>query len=113
MNVVNESLTETGIPLADMIETLRQELQTAWERGKEQDVHFEVGTVDLELKVAISRKTTGNADLAFWVIKAGGELEHGGETIHTFKLSLIPKFSSTGSHLEVSKVTTKLIDEDK
>ena len=52
-----------------MIESLRSELETAFEKGKDRAVAFEIDKVELELKIAISRKGKGEAGVAFWVVK--------------------------------------------
>ena len=54
------------IGLADMIKSLRRELQISLEEGKDQAVAFDVDKVELELKVLVSRKAKGEAGIAFW-----------------------------------------------
>ena len=89
------------IPLAEMIETLREELQIAKERGKGRSVAFEIEKVELELKVAVSRKTKAEGGVAFWVVKAGAAVEGTNDTIHTFKLTLSPVSPKSGGRLIV------------
>jgi Trypsin-co-occurring domain 2 len=89
-----------GIPLAEMIQTLRRELETARERAKGEDIGFEMEKVELELVVALSRKTKGEGGVEFWVVKAGGEIEKSGATTHRFKLTLTPV--AHGKRLKVS-----------
>jgi hypothetical protein len=88
------------VPLGEMIETLRKELQVAQARGVGQAVAFEINTVELELQIVVSRRKTGDGKIAFWVLSVGGGLEHAGETTHKFKLSLSPV--SSGKRLQVS-----------
>ena len=101
MPSITSSVEESGIGLAEMIESLRKELQTSLESGRNQAVKFDIDKVDLELKVALSRKAKGEGGIAFWVVKAGADVEAGRETSHTFKLSLIPTASATGARLQV------------
>jgi hypothetical protein len=54
------------IGLAEMIESLRRELQISLEEGKDQAVAFDVDKVELELKVLVSRKAKGEGGIAFW-----------------------------------------------
>jgi hypothetical protein len=70
-----------GIALADMIETLRQELQ---------------------LKVAVGTKGKAEAGIAFWVVKAGAAVEGSLDTVHTFKLTLSPVTRSSGGRTRIS-----------
>jgi len=90
------------VPLGEMIETLRQELQNAQRLGAGQDIAFEIDKVELELQVVVSRKRKADGKIAFWVVSAGGGLESGGETTHKFKLTLSPVSSRSGERLKVS-----------
>jgi hypothetical protein len=95
------------IGLAEMIESLRAELHASIESGKGSLVAFEVDKVELELKIAVSRKAKGEAGVAFWVVKAGAGAEAGRDTTHTFKLSLSPVRSDTSTRLRVGSATRK------
>jgi hypothetical protein len=88
-----------------MVESLRRELQTSLERGKNESVAFAVDKVELELKVAISRKAGAEAGVAFWVVKAGANVQAGRDTTHTFKLTLTPVLSASGERLEIAATT--------
>jgi hypothetical protein len=90
-----------GVPLSEMIETLRQELQRSLARGADQPVTFEVDKVELELKVAISRKGKAEGGVAFWVLKAGAAAEAQKDLVHTFKLSLKPSAGAGGAPLKI------------
>jgi len=95
------SVEDSDIGLAEMIEDLRRELQTSLEKGKNSTVAFEIDKVELELKVTVSRKKKGEAGVAFWVVKAGGNLEAGRDLAHTFKLTLAPVVAASGERLKV------------
>src|SRR6185312_7206127 len=95
------------IDLAEMIESLRRELQISLERGEDQRVVFDVEKVELELKVAVTRKRGGEGGVAFWVVKAGASLESGRDMTHTFKLTLVPVFSDSGKRLKVRAITSE------
>lgn len=86
-----------GVPLSEMIETLRQELQRSIDRGQGQAVAFEIEQVELELKVAVSRKAKGEGGVAFWVVKAGAAVEGQRDLGHTFKLTLRPVGRAPGA----------------
>lgn len=100
------------VPLGEMIEALRQELQVAQARGAGQSVAFEIDKVELELKIVVSSKKTANGKIAFWVLNAGGGLERAGETSHTFKLSLSPVSASSGKRLQVSGDSEQPLNRD-
>jgi Trypsin-co-occurring domain 2 len=102
-DVTDSSLSSDGseIGLAEMIESLRSELETSLEKGLNRAVAFDIDKVELELKVAISRKQIGKAGVAFWVVTAGGNLEAGRDSTHTFNLTLLPVSGITGERLKV------------
>jgi len=93
------------IGLAEMIESLRRELQISLKEGKDQAVAFDVDKVELELKVLVSRKAKGEAGIAFWVLKAGASGEAGRDLSHTFKLTLAPVDVASGTRLKVASST--------
>src|SRR3712207_1206792 len=85
-----------GVPLSDMIQMLRRELEKAQASSTASAIRFETEKVELELEVAVTNTAKGEAGVEFWVIKAGGELERSGVTTHTFRITLIPIIASTG-----------------
>jgi hypothetical protein len=100
------------IPLGEMIETLRQELQVAQARGAGQAVAFDIDKVELELQIVVSRKKTGDGKIAFWVLSLGGGLERAGEATHKFNLTLSPVSSRSGKRLQVSGEAEQPLTED-
>jgi|EndMetStandDraft_4_1072995.scaffolds.fasta_scaffold690987_2 translation elongation factor EF-1beta len=101
------------IALAEMIETLRRELEIAQMQGAARPVAFGIDKVDLELKVTMSRKAKGEGGIKFWVISAGAAGERGNETVHTFKLTLSPLDAVSKKRLEVGSKTDIPLDPDK
>lgn len=95
----------SDIGLAEMIENLRSELQVALESGAKKTVQFDLEKVELELKVVVSRKAKAEGGIAFWVLKAGANVEGGRDAAHTFKLTLTPMDPVTGARLRVSSAT--------
>ena len=110
---IAEMNSATEIPLAEMIETLRQELELAQIHGVARPVAFGVEKVELELKIAISRKAKGEGGIKFWVLSAGATAEGGRESVHTFKLTLSPLDAETKKRLEVASVSNLPVDLEK
>ncbi len=108
-----EPTPEMEIPLAEMVETLRHELETAQIRGAQRPVAFGVEKVELELKVTVSRKAKGEGGVKFWVVTAGAAAEGSRETIHTFKLTLSPLDATSRKRLEVASVTDAPVRRDE
>ncbi|MGH3809271.1 MAG: trypco2 family protein [Pseudonocardiaceae bacterium] len=59
------------VELAQVIGQLQQELSAAMREGEGEHLRFELGTVELELTVAVSREAGPNAKVRFWVIELG------------------------------------------
>ena len=93
---------EGGVPLAEMIQVLRGELERAQAGSTGSSIRFETERVELELQVAVSDTSKGKAGIQFWVVKAGGELERSGTTTHTFRLTLFPVSGVTKERVVVS-----------
>jgi hypothetical protein len=110
---ITETDTANEIPLAEMIETLRHELELAQIRGVARPVAFGVEKVELELKMAISRKAKGEGGIKFWVLSAGASVEGGRESVHTFKLTLSPLDAESKKRLEVASVSGAPLDLEK
>ncbi len=95
-------LERSGVPLSDMIETLRGELERAMASGKGKSVAFAVDKAELELKVAVSQTGKGGVGIAFWVVKADAAVEDRREFSHTFRLTLKPVSGETGTPINIS-----------
>ena len=101
-----------AIGLSEMIESLRRELQTAVDSGKDHVVAFDVDKVEMELRVTVTRKAKGEGGVAFWVVKAGASVEAGRDAMHTFKLTLSPVLSATSARLRVASTTDESPSRD-
>jgi hypothetical protein len=95
------------IPLAEAIRALREELAQAVREGQDEEVRFQVGPVDLEFQVEISKEASGQAGVAFWLITVGGGGRRSSTRAHTVKINLQP-VDLQGSPVKVSqRVTSK------
>jgi len=102
---------DQNIPLSEMIESLRQELAVASKLGEGQPIRFEVGKVELELELAVTRNTTGGGGVKLWVVTAQGEHSVGQVVRHKFKLTLDPQRTS-GGRVKVADEFNKRPDFD-
>ncbi len=103
----------SDITLAEMIETLRQELESAQRKGMDRAVAFGVEKVELELKVVVSRKVKGEGGIKFAVVSLGGSGEGARETTHNFKLTLLPLDPEAKKRLEIASETVSPVDTKK
>jgi hypothetical protein len=84
------------LDLADVIKSLRQELNEAMVEGAGKLIQFELGPIDLEFQVAISREGGGSGKIRFWVVELGGEGKVSSASTQLIKLQLTPKDVVTG-----------------
>ncbi|MGH3805877.1 MAG: trypco2 family protein [Pseudonocardiaceae bacterium] len=78
------------VELAQVIGQLRQELSAAMREGEGEDLRFELGTVELELTVAVSREAGPNAKVRFWVIELGADATVSSQATQRITLTLDP-----------------------
>jgi hypothetical protein len=83
-------VSELDVPLASAIEALRRELVAAVQEGRDQDVRFALGPIELEFQVEVAREAGGEAGVKFWVVSLGGKGSRTSGTTHTVRLSLNP-----------------------
>jgi hypothetical protein len=81
---------QVEVPLAEAIRALRREIVVASRAGKDEDVRFKLGPIELEFALEVSREAGGDAGLKFWVVSLGGQAKRGSATTHTVKLVLTP-----------------------
>jgi hypothetical protein len=94
------------LKLSEMIEALRVELAVAAKAGDGQELRFEVGPIDLEVEIAVTKTTTSNAGVEFWVIKAGADRERVDAVTHRLKITLQPKRADNSGPVQVSSPAT-------
>ncbi|MCX5440913.1 hypothetical protein OHB53_11580 [Streptomyces sp. NBC_00056] len=90
------------IELSTVIQELRTELNTAIAGGAGEELRFELGPIELEVSVAITKEGGGGAKVRFWVVDADAHGKVAGATTQRIKLQLEPKLAATGSRPEVS-----------
>lgn len=79
------------VELAQVIGQLRRELSAAMREGEGEDLRFELGSVELELTVAVSKEAGPNAKVRFWVIELGAEGKIASQASQRITLTLDPR----------------------
>lgn len=85
------------IELSDMIRELRQQLNSALADGADDAVRFEVGPVEVEATVAVTRKAGADAKVRLWVVDAGANGKYAHAQTQRITLTLNPKVVADGS----------------
>ena len=76
------------VELAQVISQLRQELSAAMREGEGEDLRFELGPVELELTVAVSKEAGPNAKVRFWVVELGADAKVASQATQRITLTL-------------------------
>jgi hypothetical protein len=92
-------MPEEWIGLADAVKALRRELATAMEEGQGKSVRFELGPVEMEFLLQVTKDTEGSAGVKFWIASLGVQTGISSGSTHRVKLALTPKDTSGGSPL--------------
>lgn len=85
------SLLKENIPLTEMIQTLRNELQAAEQVGRDSTLNFGVESVDIELSVVVGRERGTEGEAKFWVLSLGGSQKASHLVTHKFVLRMKPQ----------------------
>jgi hypothetical protein len=102
-------MENSKISLSTMIQTLREELETAQEQSKNSRFKFRVDSVELELAIEVSKGKSGTGGIQFWVLEAGAEVKK--ENSHAHKFTLVLKPGSSGP-IEVARESqTRISDQ--
>jgi hypothetical protein len=89
------------IGVADAVRALRDELTAAIAAGRDEDLRFRVGPVEMEFQVAVARETSGSGKIRFWVVDMGASGKVTSTATHKVKLSLEP-ISASGGDIDVA-----------
>ncbi|MBF0603177.1 MAG: hypothetical protein HQL07_05720 [Nitrospirae bacterium] len=89
------------IALAEMISSLRSELQQAQDEGKDKELRFAVGDVELELQVTVTKEGTVGGGVKFWVYEANAGGKVAEQMVQKIKIKLAP-VGSDGRSLQIS-----------
>jgi hypothetical protein len=103
--------SEPGIPLADLVDAIRAELETAAINARDQQLQFEVQDVKLEVEVTTTGSREAKGGLQVWVLTvgAGGSKSNAASHRVTLDLSAV---TSDGSKFRVRDVSSKPISRN-
>jgi hypothetical protein len=82
---------DPGIPVADAIELLRDELEAALQKGVGRPVQFKIPDVTLTVSVVAGKSKDAVGKIRWWVIEAGGSGKWSRDVTQTLVLTLHPE----------------------
>jgi hypothetical protein len=83
------------IELAEVVRELRRELAAAMEAGRDEELRFELGPIELEVSVGVERTGGASGKVRFWVVELGGDAASTRSSTQRVMLTLQPRV--TGS----------------
>ncbi|MEW2345003.1 MULTISPECIES: trypco2 family protein [Streptomyces] len=93
--------SRAAVELAEAIESLRAQLDTARRLAPADGLRFEVGPVELDFQVELVSGAEVSGGAKFYVLSAGGRQQEERRTTHSVRLTLTPR-DPAGGLLEVS-----------
>ncbi|GAA5085722.1 hypothetical protein HNP84_010210 [Thermocatellispora tengchongensis] len=80
-----------NIGIDDAIRALRRQLSAAVAEGRDQDLRFLLGPVELEFQVVVQRDLEAGGGVRFWIASIDGKATTSRSLTHTVRLRLDPK----------------------
>jgi hypothetical protein len=94
------------IELAETIEALRRELETAAKKGLESDIRFPVDGIELEFQVGVTKTEDGSGKISFWIVELGGGGSQATQSLQKVKVTLGRPVDRDGYRLFVAAEST-------
>ncbi len=82
------------IELADVVSDLRTELERARYAGTGEELQFELGPIELEVSVGLTKEGSGGAKVRFWVAEMGADIKAASTSTQRIKLTLHPTLAA-------------------
>jgi Trypsin-co-occurring domain 2 len=90
------------VGLAETVRGLRAELIAAQAQAPGDTVRFELGPIEMEFGLTVSRDVDGKAGVRIGVVTLGAGGSISSESVHRVKFVLTPKDAQTGGALEIA-----------
>lgn len=88
---------DNAISLSEVVEQLREDLQQLASQADAKELQFEVGEVEVELHVAVTKELAVGAKAKFWVVEFGGDGKQAASHSQKIVLKLRPRVRSSSS----------------
>jgi hypothetical protein len=81
-------MPDSTIPLADLIDAVRAELQASAEAARDEQLQFEVQEVELDVEITATGTREGSGGLKIYVLNLGAKASSTDTAVHRVKLKL-------------------------
>jgi len=99
-------IEDEWVELADAVRVVREQLDIAREAGESADTRFEVGSVEIELAVQVTKDANAKGGIRLGVVSFEGGGGASSASTHRVKLELTPR--RDGRSLEISSEVAEL-----
>lgn len=90
-----------GLEIGQAIDAIRAQLTSAVERAEGERLRFELGDIELEFSVSLTRDSKAEGGVKVWVLNVGGSTSESAGVTQKLKVTLKPKDSRTGAPPQV------------
>ena len=97
-------MPDSWIELSSAISALRKELTTAMAAGQDEPIHFELGPVELEFTLDVTKEGGADGGVRWGLVSFGARGTASSANGHRVKLVLQPKDAETGYTAEVGSL---------
>jgi len=104
------TVNEAWVGLSEAVRAIRDELISAQAQAPRKGVSFELGPIEMEFAVTLSRGADGKAGLQIGVVTLGVGGSVSAESVHRVKFVLNPKDAETGDPLEIASQLDSIPD---
>lgn len=87
------------IELSALVRDLRAELTEAIVSAQDERLHFGLGTIELEITVAVSSEGSSGGKARFWVLELGADGKDSSASTHRIKLTLEPRLDGRATYI--------------
>ncbi|MEU4986279.1 trypco2 family protein [Streptomyces sp. NPDC021969] len=97
----NHDTGDAPVELVSAVRALRAQITEASTSDPDSDIHFQVGPIQLEFTVSLTRDRTAKGGIKAWVVTADAEGKRSTAHTHRVTLNLTPLSATTGESPEI------------
>lgn len=101
------------VELSEMIRELRAQLTAAAAAGADEALKFDVGPIELEVTVAVTKEGGANGKVRFWVVEAGGNGKYSTSETQRISLTLQPTTTGPGGTATTARISGAEVDGER
>ncbi|MEU4895041.1 trypco2 family protein [Streptomyces sp. NPDC044780] len=101
------------VELTEMIRELRAQLTAAAADGTGESLQFEVGPIEIEVSVAVSKEAGGSGKVRFLVVEAGADGKYARAETQRITITLQPTSPGPGGTRTATRISGAEVPEER